>query len=134
MKSRPLRPMHSTSIFWSGFECDELGNHFQNVRVERAGQTLVAGDDDEENILLGPLGEQGMKRLAGDGIIDVGALDQRLQNVRQHLRVGAGGERGFLRAAKLGRRDGLHRLGDLPRVDHAADTTPDIENVGHKSV
>src|SRR5262249_45017424 len=37
----------------------------------------------------------------------------------------------FLRAAQLGRRDGLHRLGDLPRVDHAADTAPDVENVGH---
>ena len=119
-------------LFWLGG--DELGDDFQNVCVECAGQTFVAGDDDEENVLLWALGEQRMKRLARDRIIDIGALDERLQNVGQHLRVGAGGECGFLRAAQLGRRDGLHRLGDLARVDHAADTAPDIENVGHRSV
>ena len=42
-----------------------------------------------------------MKRLAGNGIVDIGSLDERLQNIHQHLRVGAGGERGFLRAAEF---------------------------------
>src|ERR1039457_3680343 len=50
------------------------------------------------------------------------------------LRIRTRGERAFLRAAQLGRRDGLHGLGDLPRVDHAADAAPDVENVCHKSV
>jgi len=46
----------------------------------------------------------------------------------------AGGESTLLRAAQLGRRDHLHGLGDLPRVFHAADATPEIEYVSHFSV
>jgi hypothetical protein len=73
-----------------------------------------------------------MTCLSGNGIVDIGASYQRFQNVGQHLRIGTARERAFLRAAQFRRRDGLHGLGDLPRVDHAADSAPDVENVGHE--
>src|SRR5262249_19408389 len=34
--------------------------------------------------------------------------------------------------AQLGRRDHLHGLGDLPRVSHAADASPNVEKVRHR--
>src|SRR5579863_8338306 len=72
--------------------------------------------------------------LAGFGIVDFGARNQRLQDIRQHLRVGASREGAVLRPAQLGGRNHLHGFGDLPRVDHAADTAADVENVWHESV
>ena len=74
-----------------------------------------------------------MVRLAGDGIVEFGAGDQAFEDVRHHLRVGAGGHGAFLGAAQFGGRDHLHGLGDLPRIDYAADAALDVENVGHVS-
>src|ERR1700723_3854406 len=74
-----------------------------------------------------------MQRLSGDGIVDLGPGDERLEHVREHLRIRTRGHRRFLRAAQFGGRDGLHGLGDLPRVDYAADAPPDVENVCHFS-
>src|SRR5271165_251661 len=73
-----------------------------------------------------------MTRLSRVRIVDVGSRHERLENVRQHLPIGTRGQRSLLRAAQLSCRDGLHRLGDLPRVDHAADAASDVENVGHE--
>src|SRR5579863_1105175 len=75
-----------------------------------------------------------MLGLAGFGVVDFGARNQGLQDIRQHLRVGASRYGAVLRPAKLGGRNHLHGFGDLPRVDHAADTAADVENVGHESV
>jgi len=38
----------------------------------------------------------------------------------------------FLGTAQLGGRDHFHGLGDLPRVDYAANAPFDVENVGHE--
>src|SRR5580698_3428802 len=64
-------------------------------------------------------------------IINFRSRHQRLQHVGQHLRVGARSQSAFLRTTEFGRRDHFHGLGDLPRVGHAADTAPNVENVGH---
>ena len=85
-------------------------------------------------VFSGALGQQGMERLSGLWIVDIGSRYERLQDVRQHLRIGTRGQGALLRAAQFRGRDGLHGLRDLPRVDHAADTAPDVENVGHGSV
>ena len=72
-----------------------------------------------------------MLRLAGLGIVNLRARHQRLQHIRQHLRIRTRRQRALLRPPQLRRRDHFHGLGDLPRVDHAADAPPDVENVGH---
>src|ERR1019366_9132532 len=74
-----------------------------------------------------------MTRQSGDRVVDIGSRHERFENVGEHLRIGTRGERALLGAAQLRRGDGLHGLGDLPRVDHAADAAPDVENVCHKS-
>src|SRR5438270_7763176 len=75
-----------------------------------------------------------MTRLSRLGIVDISSRDQRLENIAQHLRIGARGHGAFLRTAQFCGGDGLHRLGNLPRIDHAADSAPDVENVSHESV
>src|SRR5229473_3212802 len=64
-------------------------------------------------------------------IINLGPRHQRLQHIAQHLRVRTRSQGAILRPAQLGCRDHLHGLGDLPRVDHAANPPPYIENVCH---
>ena len=75
-----------------------------------------------------------MARLASFRIVNFCARDERLEHVREHLRVGTSGQRAFLRTAQFCRRDHLHGFGDLPRVGHAANAAPDVENVCHVSV
>src|SRR5690242_16493592 len=70
-----------------------------------------------------------MLRLARLRIVDLGPRDQGFQDIGQHLRIRTRGQGALLRAAQFGRGDHLHGLGDLPRVDHAADTPADVENV-----
>ena len=65
------------------------------------------------------------------GIDQIGAADQRAQDVGNHQRVRPGRQRAFLCAPQLGRRDHLHGLGNLARVLHAADSPPDVANVRH---
>src|SRR5579859_1819519 len=72
-----------------------------------------------------------MAGLASLGRVDLGALDEREQYAGQHLGIGTPCQGALLRATELGRRDHLHGLGDLPRVLHAADTAPDVEDVSH---
>src|SRR5208337_2872820 len=69
-----------------------------------------------------------------DRVVDIGSRDERFENVGEHLRIGTRGQRTLLGAAQLCRRDGLHGLGDLACVDHAADAAPDVEDVCHYSV
>src|SRR5580700_2394376 len=72
--------------------------------------------------------------LARFRIVNLRARDKRLQNIRQHLRIRTRRQRTLLRAAQLSCRDHFHGLGDLPRVDHAANAASDVENICHKSV
>jgi hypothetical protein len=65
-----------------------------------------------------------MTQVAGLGIDDLNAPDERLQNAGDHLRIGPRGHCASLRAAQTGSRDHLHGLGDLPRALHAADASP----------
>ena len=58
-------------------------------------------------------------------------LTSELQDVGQHLRVRTRRQGAFLGATQLGRRNHLHGLGDLPRVLHAADASPNVEYVCH---
>ena len=48
------------------------------------------------------------------------------------LRIRARRKRRFLRAAQPGRRDKLHRAGNLLGVLHRADAAPEIEKCGHR--
>ena len=95
-----------------------------DVGVEGARKALVAGDDDDEDVLLFALDEQRMHDVAGLVAVQVGAADERFEHVGEHLRVGPGLHGALLRAAQLGRRDHLHGLGDLPRVLDTADASP----------
>src|SRR5260370_42078980 len=87
-----------------------------------------------QDIFLRPLGEQGMDWQSSGRIVNIGSRHERFKNIGEHLRIGTRGQGALLRAAQLRRGDGLHGLGDLPRVDHAADAAPDIEDVRHESV
>ena len=75
-----------------------------------------------------------MARLASFRIANFCARDERLEHVREHLRIGTRRQRTILRPAQLRRRDHFHGFGDLPRVGHAANAAPDVENVCHGSV
>ena len=50
----------------------KLGRYFQHVGVERACQSTVAGHQHEQDVLLWPLRQQGMLRLARYRIDQVG--------------------------------------------------------------
>ncbi len=106
---------------------DEVLSGLDDVRVEGAGEALVACDDDDQDVLLFALDEERMHDIAGVAH----AADERFQHVRDHLGVGPGEHGSLLRAAQLGRRDHLHGLGDLPRVLDTADASPKIEYVCH---
>src|SRR5579863_5684000 len=75
-----------------------------------------------------------MLRLARLRIVNLRARHERLQHIRQHLRVRTRRQRALLRPAQLRRRDHLHGLGDLPRVNHAANAATDVENIGHETL
>jgi hypothetical protein len=113
------------------FGCKKLRRTLQDVGIESPCQSLIPGDDNEQSILLFSLSEQQVTWLSGLRIVDFGARHQRLKHVGQHLGVRPRCQRAFLRLAQLGRRDRLHGLGDLPRVDHTANAAPDVENVCH---
>ncbi len=83
----------------------------QDVGIERAGQTALAGQDNRKDSLLRTLREKRMLRL-GD------APHGRAQHARELFRVGTRGKRRFLRAAQPGRGDEFHRAGDLLGVLH----------------
>src|ERR1700687_2515926 len=67
-------------------------------------------------------------------IVNFSSRHQRLQHVGQHLGIRTSRQSTLLRPAQFCRRDHLHGLGDLPRVGHAANAPPDVENVWHGSV
>ncbi len=115
----------------AGFQFQKAHRRFEDVGVESSRQALVAGDHDQQDVVFGALRQQGMAWLACLRIVNFGAGHQRLQNIRQHLGVRTRRQGAFLRPPQLRRRDHLHGLGDLPRVGHAADAAPDIENVRH---
>ena len=82
---------------------DELLGGLGDVGVEGAGKALVAGDDDDENVLLLALDEQRMNDIAGLVVVHVAAADERFEHVGEHLRVGPGLHGSLLRAAQTWR-------------------------------
>ena len=100
-----------------------------DVGVEGAGEALVAGDDDDQDVLLFALDQQRVHEVAGLIVEHSTAADQRFEHVGEHLRVGPSLHSALLGAAQTGGRDHLHGLGDLPRVLHTADATPEVEKV-----
>ena len=110
--------------FFVGVSADELVRGLEDVRVECAGEALVAADNDQQHTLLGPGDEERMAQIAGLGIEDLDASDKRLEHAGDHLGVGPGRHGAFLRAAQLGRSHHLHGLGDLARVFYAANAPP----------
>src|SRR5713226_8528197 len=50
-----------------------------NIGAERARQSFVASDDDQQNIFLRPLRQQGMLRLSRLRIVNLRPCHQRLQ-------------------------------------------------------
>jgi hypothetical protein len=122
--------MASMSTFFPALDSRNRGR-LRNVRVERARQPFVARDDDQQNVFLFALRQQRMLRLTRLRIVNFRPRHQRLQHIGQHLRIRTRRQGPFLRPAQLRRRDHLHGLGDLPRVDHAANAPPNVENVRH---
>ncbi len=97
-------PAHAQDVNVLVFlDVNKLGCGFQDVGVECSCQAFFARHDDQQRRLLFTTNQQRMQRLAGLGIIDIGARHQRLQNIGQHLRVWTRRQRTFLRAAQLGR-------------------------------
>ena len=96
---------------------DKLLRAADHVGIESAGQAAIGRDDQQQNPLLGPPGQQ------FDLFVSV-LLGRGLRHIRQHalddLRVGPGRQHAILRAPQLGRRDHFHGLGDLLRVFHRA--------------
>ncbi len=113
---------------------DELHGRFENVRVEGPRQSFVTGHHNQEDVVLLALRQQRVPRLARLGIVNFRPRHQRLQHICQHLSIGARSQRAILRTPELRRRDHLHGLGDLARIDHTADAPLDVENVCHSSV
>ena len=52
-------------MFLSALACKNFVGSLQHVGVERSGQSAIAGDQDQQNVVLGPLFEQRMLALAG---------------------------------------------------------------------
>src|SRR5579872_6210070 len=135
-----ITPLEEIAPFASyGFHVDvliclrqqEARSRFEDVGVECAGKSLVARNHDQSDVLLFAMQQQRMIDLAGGFVVNIRARHQRLQYIDQHLRVRTRCQGTLLRLAQLCRRNHLHGLGDLPRVFHAADTPPDVENVCH---
>ena len=101
------------------------------LALKAPAKPLSPRDNDEQNAFLRPSEEERVAEVAGGLVVEIDAAAERLKDADDHARVGTGRECPLLRAAQLGRRDHLHGLGDLPRVFHAADATPEIEYVGH---
>src|SRR5258706_11794634 len=89
--------------------------HTQQVRVERAAQALVGGDDDQAHALHGVARHQ-----EGVAVFRVGVADVR-GDVADLLAIGPRMPHALLRLAHFRGGDHLHRLGDLPSVLHTLD-------------
>jgi hypothetical protein len=102
---------------------DVGGARLDGVGVEAAAQPLVAGHHKDQRVAVGP-------RLAdGEQRVDRG-IDARRdagQDALHLRRIGTRVDDALLRAAQLGRRDHLHRLGDLLRVLDRADPASEID-------
>src|SRR2546427_259921 len=98
------------------------------IRVERAAQALVGGDDDDAHALYRVALHQ--KRMA---VFRVRVADVR-GDVADLLSVGARTAHALLRLPHLGGGDHLHRLGDLPGVLHTPDFHPDLFGAGHQKL
>src|SRR5450759_547428 len=101
------------------------------VGIEGARQALVAGDQDEQDALLGAPREQRVFLLmvvAGDG------RRQVAEYLAQERAVGPCPDGAILRTAQFRRRDHLHGLGDLLRIFDRADAPPDIDQTRHELV
>src|SRR5450755_3130682 len=72
-----------------------------------------------------------MSQFSGARIVKVHTRNQRLEHIGEHLRIRTRCKSPFLRTPQLRGGHHFHGAGNLPRVDHAANATPDVENVGH---
>ena len=52
---------------------DEFRRHLQDIGVEGAGQALISGNKNQQDVGFRPLGEQRMARISGERIVDIGA-------------------------------------------------------------
>jgi hypothetical protein len=94
------------------------------VGVESSAEALVPGDQDHQDLLHGPLGQQGMRALLGPR--------RQAPEKREHLvGVRPGVEDAVLRPPQPRRRHHLHRPGNLLGVLHRADAPSNVEYVRH---
>src|SRR5580692_10756434 len=82
--------------FLVGIAVDELVGDLENVRIECAGETLVAADNDHQNSLFRPGNEEGVTDVARSVVVKVDAAAQRIENARNHARIRPRGERPLL--------------------------------------
>ena len=93
----------------------------RDVGVEAAGQTALAGHDDQEmHLVAARPDEQRRSALVGD------ARAEARHHLIHAVGVGTRGGRHLLRAAQLRRGDHLHRLGDLARRLHRGDAVSEV--------
>ncbi len=101
---------------------------FDQVRIERAGETFVAGKEQQFDPLLFTLRQQRIRthfRIALRGGCQIG------QHVVEQFGVRPGRDHPLLRAPQLCRRDHLHGPRDLLRVLDRADSPPDVDETRH---
>ena len=100
-----------------------------DVVVVRAGKPFVSGDDEQSAraLVLVPVAEiEALSVLVGDC---EHAVDLRLERGE----IGSRPLEIRPRLAHLGRRDQIHRVGDLARIAHALDAMSDLVDCAHAS-
>ena len=129
MKSRPLRPTVTTCTGASASLEHEAAGAAQDVRVQRSGQPLVRGDQQDCDLLDLAMREQRERRRAL-------RIEMQRRKVADHrlepLGVGAAGQHTLLRAAHLRSGDHLHGARDLGNVADRTNSAPNFSCTGQR--
>ena len=107
--------------FLRGVITEEMQGVADDIGVEGTSQAAIAGEQDDENFLLGAALEE---RMSG-GIFHAGY--RGAQDAENFAGVRARGGDAFLRFAEAGGGDEFHGAGDLLRVFHAADAAAEVD-------
>ena len=84
------------SIFFPALDSRKPARRLGHIRAERACQPFVAGDNNQQNVFLYPMCQQGMLWLAGFRIVNLRPRHQGLQHIGQHLGIRTRRQRALL--------------------------------------
>ena len=132
--SRSLRRDKADGLLADWLEVDRLTSPpafiheplrgFPYVGIERPSEALVSGNHNYKYVLLLAFDEKRMQDLPSLLVVEIRAADHGDEHAGEHAGIWASPHRPVLRTAQLGCGDHLHGFGNLPRVLHAADSSP----------